>query len=197
MNPIVLPDDSPELLAALRDILEIGGGVIFPTETVYGIGGDPWDEGALGRVRRMKGRSEDQPFTLHLPSVTAVERFGLLDRRTRDIVEHFLPGPYTFLLPALPAAPASAVKDGKVGIRVPAHRFFSTVMARLDRALFGTSVNRSGAPPLVDLSEIIERFSGVDLIVSGAIESGIPSAVIDLTVDPPVALRGELPEGLR
>ncbi len=197
MNPLVLSDDSPELLATLRDILETGGVVIFPTETVYGIGGDPWDEGALGRVRRMKGRPKDQPFTLHLPSVTAVERFGLLDSRTREIVEHFLPGPYTFLLPALPGAPESAVKDGKVGIRVPAHRFFTAVMSRLNRPLFGTSVNRSGEPPLVDLSDIIEHFSGVDLIVSGTIESGIPSAVIDLTVDPPLALRGELPEGLR
>ncbi len=197
MNPIVLPDDSPEVFTALRDILETGGVVIFPTETVYGIGGNPWDEGALGRVRRMKGRPEDQPFTLHLPSVTAVERFGLLDPQTREIVEHFLPGPYTFLLPALPGAPESAVKDGKVGIRVPAHRFFSAVLARLDRVLFGTSVNRSGEPPLVGLSEIIERFSEVDLIVSGPIESGIPSAVIDLTVDPPLALRGELPEGLK
>ncbi len=197
MNPIVLPDDSPRLPAALRELLETGGVVIFPTDTVYGIGGSPWDEGALGRVRAMKGRPADQPFTLHLPSVAAVDRFARPDPRAREIVEHFLPGPYTFLLPARPDAPTCAVKDGKVGIRVPAHRLFTRVMRTLDRVLFGTSVNRSGDPPLIDLAEIIEQFSGVDLIVSGRIEIGTPSAVIDLTQDPPVALRGTLPEGLR
>jgi len=197
MNPIVLPDDSPDLPAALQELLETGGVMIFPTDTVYGIGGSPWDEGALGRVRRLKGRPADQPFTLHLPEVDAVERFAQLDPRTREIVEHFLPGPYTFLLSACPNAPTCAVKNGKVGVRVPAHRFFSRVMVELNRALFGTSVNRSGEPPLTDLAEIIEQFSGVDLIVSGKVEIGTPSAVIDLTVDPPVALRGALPEGLR
>ncbi len=197
MNPIVLPDDSPELSAALQELLETGGVLIFPTDTVYGIGGSPWDEGALGRVRALKARPVDQPFTLHLPSLEMVARFARLDPRAREIVEHFLPGPYTFLLPARPGAPACAVKDGKVGVRVPAHRFFSRVMRALDRVLFGTSVNRSGEPPLIDLAEIIEQFSGVDLIVSGRIEIGTPSAVIDLTVDPPVALRGTLPEGLR
>lgn len=197
MNPMVLPDDSPDLPAALQALLETGGVLIFPTDTVYGIGGSPWDEGALGRVRTMKGRPPEQPFSLHLPSVAAIDRFARLDPRAREIVEHFLPGPYTFLLPALPNAPDCAVREGKVGIRVPAHRFFSQVLRALDRALFGTSVNRSGDPPLIDLFKIIEQFSGVDLIVSGRIEIGTPSAVIDLTVDPPIAVRGTLPEGLR
>ncbi len=197
MNPRVLSVDAPELFDAVHEILETGGVLIFPTDTVYGIGGSPWDEGALARVRALKGRPADQPFTLHLPGRDWIARVAQLDQRTREIVDHFLPGPYTFLLPALPGAPVSAVMDRKVGVRVPGHPFFSHVLARLNRALFGTSVNRSGELPLVDLATIIEEFSGVDLIVTGPITIGTPSAVIDLTTDPPIAIRGTLPEGLR
>jgi len=197
MNPLVLPDDSPRLPAVLAELLETGGVLIFPTDTVFGIGGSPWDEGALTRVRSLKGRPADQPFTLHLPSREAISRFARLDPRTASIIEHFLPGPYTFLLEARPDAPPCAVKGGKVGVRVPNHRFFLKVMATLDRALFGTSVNRTGAPPLTDLEEIIEKFSTVDLIVSGRIKTGIPSSVIDLTSDPPRLLRGRGPDELR
>jgi len=76
--------------------------------------------------------------------------------------------------------------------------FFGTVMRSLGRPLFGTSVNRSGKPPLVSIDAIIERFSNVDLIVEAkTAPSGVVSAIIDLTVDPPQALRGELPDALR
>ncbi len=197
MNPRVLSVDDPELSGAVHEILETGGVLIFPTDTVYGIGGSPWDEGALARVCALKRRPADQPFTLHLPGLDWIGRVARLDQWAREIVNHFLPGPYTFLLPALPGAPASAVKDGKVGVRVPAHPFFTRVLAGLNRALFGTSVNRSGEPPLVDLAVIIEEFSSVDLIVTGPVATGTPSAVIDLTTDPPIAIRGTLPEGLR
>jgi L-threonylcarbamoyladenylate synthase len=89
------------------------------------------------------------------------------------------------------------VAKGKIGIRVPDHSFFSSVMATLGQPLFGTSVNRSGEPPLEDIEQMIEHFSGVDLIVEGSSGAGVPSAIIDLTVSPPQALRGELPAGLR
>ena len=197
MNPRVLPDDSPALPAAVHALLETGGVLIFPTDTVYGIGGSPWDEGAVTRVRTLKARPQDQPFALHLPGIDWIEKVARLDSHTRAIVQHFLPGPYTFLLPARDNAPKCAVKGGKVGVRVPNHRFFLEVMRNLNRALFGTSVNRSGAPPLIDVTAIIEQFSGVDLIVTGAIATGVPSAVIDLTVDPPAVVRGDLPEELR
>jgi len=112
-------------------------------------------------------------------------------------LERFLPGPLTFLLTAREEAPRSAVAAGKIGVRVPDHSFFGTVMAGIDRPLFGTSVNRSGEPPLTRIEEMIERFNRVDLIVEGSPGSGSPSAIIDLTVSPPRALRGDLPSDLQ
>lgn len=196
MRPRVLNLGSPALPRVVAEVLEKGGVLVFPTETVFGIGGDPWDERALHRVREMKGRGAEQPFTLHLASVDAAEPFARLDERTRRVLGRFLPGPYTFLLPASAEAPAAAVKEGKVGLRVPDHPFFTSVMRDLGRPLFGTSVNRTGEPSLSSIEEVLAAFPEVDLVVSGPVGSGVSSAIIDLTVTPPRALRGELPKGL-
>ncbi len=196
MMPRVLPHDDPETLSAVDAALETGKTIVFPTDTIYGIGGNPWDERSLERVRALKGRPVDRPFALLLPTRRAVERFAALDGRLRDLVERLLPGPYTLLLPGACGAPPSSVAGGKVGVRVPAHPFFERTLARLDRPLFGTSVNRHGEPPLADIDAIIDRFTSVDLIVTGP--TGVsPSAILDLTERPPRIVRGELPQRLR
>jgi len=196
LSPLCLDQFDPRLPGALSDLLETGGVLIFPTDTVYGLGGNPWDERAVDRVRRMKGRAADQPFALLLPSRSAIERVATLDPRMRRAIECTLPGPVTLLLPAAPGAPAVGIREGKIGVRVPAHPFFSETVHALGGMLFGTSVNRSGESPLLCLETMIEAFPGVDLIVEAAAGSGRPSAIIDLTVEPPRALRGTLPEAL-
>lgn len=194
--PIVLPHEHPDACRQVEAALETGQTIIFPTDTIYGIGGNPWDERTLQRVRTLKNRSADQPFTLHLTSVDAIQRYAHVEDRIWTVVRRLLPGPYTVLLPASPAAPSSSTLRGSVGIRVPKHPFFSRVISRLDRPLFGTSINRHGEPPLTDINEIIDRFASVDLILVGPV-GGAASSIIDLTVDPPQAVRGSLPEALR
>ncbi len=194
---LVLKENDKQLQGIVEELLEAGGTIIFPTDTVYGIGGGAWDERVLEQVRRMKERRLSKPFTLHLPSVDAIERFALVDPQMQMVVERFLPGPITFILPASDQAPPATILNGKVGIRVPANPFFELTMHSIDCPLVGTSVNRSGSPPLANIELIIEEFSGVNLLVEGTQPgSGIASAIIDLTVNPPRALRGQLPENL-
>jgi len=189
----VVNHDHPRLPAILDEALETGKTIIFPTDTIYGIGGNPWDQRTLTRVRTLKHRDESQPFTLHLANVESIAAYALVTPRTEELVGRLLPGPYTVILPALPAAPSSAVLKGGVGIRVPDHPLFSSTLTVLDRPVFGTSVNEHGQPPLTTADEIIERFGGsVDLIISGPTTSQ-PSSIIDLCGETPRALRGELP----
>ena len=195
MIPHVIAHDHPDLPRRIEAALETGQTLIFPTDTIYGIGGNPWDEAVLDRVRSLKARPPGRPFTLHLPMVDSIDRFARVDDRARTIVDRFLPGSYTFLLPASASAPPSAVRDDVVGIRVPDHPLFRSVLAGLGRPLFGTSVNQSGERPLSGIDEIIERFSGVDLIIVGPI-GGDESTILDLTVDPPGLVRGVRPAGL-
>jgi L-threonylcarbamoyladenylate synthase len=106
-----------------------------------------------------------------------------------------LPGPYTVILPALAGAPACSRSDRGIGLRVPRHPFFAVVMASLDRPLFGTSVNEHGEAPLEEVDDMIDRFPSVDLVIVGTVR-GAASDIIDLTVDPPRAVRGRLPSSL-
>ncbi len=168
----------------------MGQTLIFPTDTVYGIGGNPWDRRCLERVRAIKQRPPDQPFTLHMPTCSSLERYVKLDECLRKMIRRLLPGPYTLLLPAAAGAPASAVLDGKIGIRVPDHPFFASTLTSLDRPIFGTSVNRRGQPPLGDIDAIIDRFASVDLIITGPVGAG-PSAILDATVRPSRLVRGD------
>jgi len=196
MMPRVLSHDDPEILCAVDAALETGQTIVFPTDTIYGIGGNPWDERSLERVRTLKDRPVDQPFALHLSTRASIERYAALDQRLRGLIACLVPGPNTLLLPGAPESPSCATREGKVGIRVPDHPFFQRTLARLDRPLFGTSVNRHGEPPLVDIDEIIDRFAAVDLIVAGP-TGMIPSTILDLTRRPVRLVRGELPEELQ
>ncbi len=195
MIPRVLPADDPRIPRLLLAALETGQTFIFPTDTVYGIGGNPWDGGALESVWRLKDRDPTRPFTLHLPSVDSIARFARPSESARDAIGRLLPGPYTLLLPAAPGAPPSATIDGVVGVRVPDHPFFLSTLAKLDRAIFGTSVNRAGEPPLRDIDQIIDRFGVVDLILVGRTGEA-ESTILDLTVEPPRLVRGTQPQGL-
>jgi len=196
MMPRVLPHDDPETPSAVNAALETGQTIVFPTDTIYGIGGNPWDVRSLDRVRALKNRPADQPFALLLPTRASIERYAALDARLRPLIGRLLPGPFTLLVPAAEGAPSSSVQGGKIGVRVPDHPFFWRTLARLDRPMFGTSVNRHGEPPIVDIEAIIDRFAAVDLIVTGP--TGMhASTILDLAVVPPRAIRGDLPRELR
>jgi len=195
MMPLVLPWDAEETPYQLLSALETGQTVIFPTDTVYGLGGNPWDERVLARVRSLKNRDSSLPFTLHVASRAALSRYANLSPVNERLVEKVLPGPYTALLHATADAPRSAVQHETVGIRWPDHPFFSRVVCALDRPLFGTSVNRHGEPPLSDPIDIIDAFSSVDLIITGAV-GGASSAIIDFTGTTPRCLRGTVPSEL-
>ena len=193
MIPTVLSYDHPETAAAVDMALETGRTIIFPTDTVYGIGGNPWDERTLAHVRRLKEREPNQPFTLHLCQVSHIATFAQCTPDVLRMIHQLLPGPYTLLLPAGLDAPPSTVLEGKIGIRVPDHPFFGSI---LKRPVFGTSVNRHNAPPLNDVAEIIESFTEVDLIVTGNI-AAVSSTILDLTEKPFRRIRGTLSESVK
>lgn len=178
-----------------------GGKVlIFPTDTIYGLGCDATNEGAIKRIYEIKGRPPERPFSVHLGSVAEIERYVPLTEHQRTLIERLFPGPYTVVLKASKSAPPLCVShEGKIGLRVPKSRSFQLVYEAGGRPLVGTSVNISGEPPLTDIEEIIRKFSGhVELIIAtDEPMSQKSSVVIDLTVDPPRVLRGSLPDELK
>lgn len=195
LEPGAACDLSPSERDLIREVVRKGRLLIFPTDTIYGLGCDAFHERAIQRLYELKGRPPERPFSVHLRSVAEVERHAVMTKRQRALIQTLLPGPYTVVLEATEDAPPACVSGGKIGLRVPRSRSFQMISQAAGRPLVGTSVNRHGEPPLTDIGEIIAQFGDdVDLVITtDEPMSHTSSAVIDLTVEPPRALRGELP----
>jgi L-threonylcarbamoyladenylate synthase len=183
----------------IEDAISSGGILIFPTDTVYGLGCDAFNGQSVRRVTEIKGRSPEHPFSVHLGRVEEIESYAKLTEHQQEVIKKFLPGPFTLLLEASANAPASCVgNDGKIGVRVPKSNSFSKMYSVTERPLVGTSVNYSGQQALTSIHQIISVFSkSVNVIIAtDESMSQESSSVIDLTSTPPKALRGKLPKSL-
>ncbi len=193
---LILKPDS-EAIGRAVEVLRNGGVIIFPTETVYGIGADLRQPQAIKRIYAIKERSQDLRLLVHCADVLQARSVVReLPEPAQRLIDAILPGPLALILYRSPLVPDIVTAGGEtVGIRIVNNPVFSTIARTLGAPLAGTSANLSGAPPTNDFRaidrEIIER---CDLALdAGVAGSGRPSTIIDLTRDPPVILRaGEI-----
>ena len=193
-----------EIIASLR----AGGAVIFPTDTLYGLGVDPCSEAGLARLFAAKGRDRGKPIPLLLSGGEQVDRWARhVPPAAARLMDRFWPGALTLVLPADPGVhPAVTGGGDTVGLRVPDHPVPRALAAGLSGAVTGTSANRSGKPGAWrSAEEIVAEFTGaVDWVVWGGEGTGDArpegaarspgSTVVRMTDDRPVLLReGVLP----
>lgn len=157
-----------------------GHAVVYPTETVYGLGADATDPDAVERVFDLKGRSRGKPLSLGVPSVDAALEYTRPTEREERFMHRFLPGPVTVVVDRRPSLPGAltAGRD-RVGVRVPDHE---TALELLERAppLTATSANRSGAPSVTRVADLDDRIrEGVAVVVDGGETPGTESTVVD------------------
>jgi len=162
--------------AAVRE----GHAVVYPTETVYGLGADATDPDAVERVFDLKGRPRDNPLSLGVPSVEAALDYTRPTAMEERFMRRFLPGPVTVVVERRPSLPdvLTAGRD-RVGVRVPDHE---TALDLLERAppLTATSANRSGSPSVTRVADLDDRIrDGVAVIVDGGETPGTESTVVD------------------
>jgi L-threonylcarbamoyladenylate synthase len=178
--------------AAVRAIGE-GGVIALPTDTLYGLGADPFRLDAVARVFAVKGRLAERALPLIAADIDQVaDRLGRLPDLGRRLAARFWPGPLTLLLTAPPAlAPDVSGGTGTVGVRVPAHAVARALCRACGTPLTATSANISGAAPSADPGEV-ERTLGarIDLLVdAGATPGGPPSTIVDATGASPRLVR--------
>lgn len=167
--------------AAVR-ALRAGELVVYPTETVYGLGADALDPDAVRRVFEAKRRDRSDPVSLAVPDVEAVDEYTRPTERERAFMEAFLPGPVTVVLERTPAVPdvLTAGAD-RVGVRVPDHEGARALLATV-APLTATSANVSGHPAAqrVDgLDDEIRR--AAEVVLDGGETPGGGSTVVDVT----------------
>lgn len=198
LRTVRIEANEPEasLLQEAADILRSGGLVVFPTETVYGLGADATDPEAVARIFQVKGRPPDNPLIVHVADAAAV---GTVAENIPDVAHRFMarfwPGPLTLVMPAHPALPRIVTAGlDTVAVRSPAHPVAQALLAAARVPLAAPSANRSGMPSPTRAEHVLADFQdqgeaiGV-LLDAGPCTIGVESTVLDLTSEPPVVLR--------
>jgi L-threonylcarbamoyladenylate synthase len=179
---IIRAEDNASVDTAER-VLQEGGLVAFPTDTVYGVGGKFDDERALEEIFTVKDRDRVKPLPVLISSLGQLS--GLtpsLTESLRKLVERFWPGPLTLVLPAKSGLSTYLTKDGTLGVRMPAHPF-ALQLLEASGPLGVTSANISGEPSPQTAEIVYQTMRGrIDLIVDGGTApGGIPSTVVHLS----------------
>lgn len=186
-------DPDAEVLARAAGVLRRGGLVAFPTETFYGLGAAALDPSAVERVFAVKGRPESKPLPVLVDSPAMVTMVATdVPDRAHDLMRRHWPGALTLVLRARDGVPeAVTAGSGTVGVRVSAHPVARALPRALGGPVTAPSANPSGAEPPTTAAQVAEYFAGrIDLILDGgATPGGLPSTVLDVTVDPPRVIR--------
>lgn len=174
-------------------IIKKGGLLGIPTETVYGLGANGLDDRAVKAIFEAKGRPQDNPLILHIPSVDWLKRYCEdIPATACELAERFWPGPLTMILRRRPIVPDMVTAGlDTVGMRCPDHVVCRAIIAESDVPVAAPSGNTSGRPSPTTARHMLEDMDGkIDAIVDGGPCSvGVESTIIDLTLNPPRLLR--------
>jgi len=173
------------------NVLKDGGVIIYPTDTVYGIGCDIFNKQALDRVKDIKSNPDIKLLSFICPDLKNISKYAKVSDYAYKTMKRLLPGPYTFILPASKEVPKKLWSKRKtVGIRIPDHKVALKIVEGLGNPIVSTSTTTRKGELLVNPLEIKSVFNfQVDLMLASGNLSGRPSSVIDLSGDEPEIVR--------
>lgn len=190
INPESFRDE--ELEEACR-ILQKGGLVAFPTETVYGLGGDAMHPEASAKIYAAKGRPSDNPLIVHIADMDALEDIAQsVPEAAVKLADHFWPGPLTMIFPKKEAVPKSTTGGLEtVAVRMPSHPVARALILESGVYIAAPSANTSGRPSPTKAEHVKEDLDGrIDMILDGgAVGIGLESTIVDLSTGVPTILR--------
>ena len=173
------------------EVLSGGGVIIYPTDTIYGLGCDITHKSAVERIRRIKGRDARKPMSFVCADLNDIARYARVSNYAYRTLRRMLPGPYTFVLPATKETPRLLRSRQKtVGIRIPDHPVTAAMVKELGQPILSTSANRSEQEAITDPLQLEEELGNdVDLILECGQLPVLPSSVVSLVDDEAVVLR--------
>ncbi len=178
---------APRQIAQVVEILRKGGVIIYPTDTVYGIGCDIFNQKAVEKVARIKGvKPEKANFSFICHDLSHISDFSKhFDNRTFKLMKKYLPGPFTFILPANTNIPKLFKNKKKtIGIRIPNNNIPLEIVRELGNPLLTTSLHDSDdfLDYITDPELIEEKYSNlVDAVIDGGYGNNVPSTILDCT----------------
>lgn len=174
-------------------VLENGGIVIFPTETVYGIGANAYNEESVRKIYEVKNRPGEKPLSILVSGIDEIGKYAIIENDIeRKIINSFMPGPITIILKKKQGL-FDYISSGKntIGVRIPDNKIILEILNKLKLPLVAPSANISGMPSGVSLNDIIKDFNGkVDVCINGGkAKLGESSTIVEVVNGEPVILR--------
>ena len=171
------------------DILRNGGMIIYPTETLYGIGVDATNDRSVLKVIKIKKRTKGKKFLIAFSDVKMARKYLVITKKAEMLAKKFMPGPISLIVYT------KGKPERKVGFRIPDNKFVLSLMRKLGKPITSTSANISGKENLYKIKDIIKMFDGkADLIIDGGnIPKRKPSTVYDV-VEGKVVRKGPISE---
>ena len=185
MKTQIVPANSPNALPLALDILNSGGLVAFPTDTVYGVGALAFDGKAIESIYVAKDRPMEKAIPILIADLEDMEKVGMdIPKTAYTLASRFWPGPLTCVIPKRPTLPEAVSATSTVGVRVPDHEV-ARALLRSAGPMAVTSANISGGPNPSTAEEVFTQLNGrIPLIIDGGrTPGGVPSTVVDCSTN--------------
>jgi tRNA threonylcarbamoyl adenosine modification protein (Sua5/YciO/YrdC/YwlC family) len=190
---ITINSDNPQLRLIRKavQILEDGGIIVYPTDTVYGIGCNLFNKRGIEKIYEIKRRNKKKPFSFICADLKDISRYAKVSNYAYKTMKRLLPGPYTFILEASRLVPKSVLPKRKTtGIRVPDNQICLSLAGELGHPIISTSATMEDGEILGDPYEIEEKLGHcVDLIIDGGVLGAEQSSIVTLVDDTPQIIR--------
>ena len=179
------------------ELIKEGEIIVYPTDTLYGLGVDATKTDAIRQLNFLKGRSE--PLSIVVSDMEMIDLYAMVDPKYMELISTLLPGPFTFLLRKKPSnlSPLVTLNSQNLGIRIPNHNFPRGVVKNSGCPIITTSINRHGNQPLIQVSQVEIDFPDLTIFEDQKERDSLGSTIVDLTVVHPKIVRqgdGEFPD---
>lgn len=199
MKILKLNSNRVAIVEAASNCLKNDGLVIYPTETVYGIGASVNSAKAIDKLLQYKGRREGKPLSIAVTNQKMAEKYVEINEQALKFYKNFLPGPFTVISKSKNQVdPRINSEFGTLGIRIPDYSLITDIIKNLGQAITSTSANASGKKRPYKIQDVFDGLSKkqkslIDLVIdAGELPKNEPSIVVDTTLSTPIALRGSL-----
>lgn len=198
MKIIKIDPKNPSLKAIkiAAEVIKKGGVIIYPTDTIYGIGASALDKYAIEKIYRIKERPETKPFSVVVRDIEMAKKYCIVDKSNKEIFSALLPGPFTLVFSANNRAKEKifTLHKNTLSLRIPDYKITSMLSKELKFPFTATSANISGLPGSGDIKKVLKQLKNkkdqIDLVLdAGVLPKKNPSIIIDLTGKKPRFIR--------
>jgi L-threonylcarbamoyladenylate synthase len=195
MEILRIADNLGKVVMRAAGTLRQGGVIIYPTDTLYGLGVDAFSDAAVDKLYELKGREAGKPTHCIVSDLTMAEEYAEVNDAARKIMGKFLPGALTLVLPKKPGLDGGIARGiNTIGIRIPANDFCIELAKTFGKPFTATSANKAGEEPSLEFGKVIAGISADLAIDAGNAPLSKPSTVVNLVSGHPSILReGAIP----